>query len=270
MNIRSQIFGQDGRAESPLVSVKNPKGARADELLSISVVRQHGRRSDTRLEHRFALAGEARTVTRGGAAHDVRVVNLCGGGAMITAAFEPMLFEALELNLGEHGTVECSVIWIGHGRVGLAFANATRLDLPEDERADLLRKVIRRHFPGAHFDGPSHVGEGEDEQEHRSEIRYPFVWSGTLHCEYGSAPARLRNISPAGAMIETGFELTPGAEPYLDLGEAGSIFGAIVWARGDQSGLRFEERFDMARLAHAKPELSGEGGSLVRFGPARN
>jgi hypothetical protein len=270
MNIRSQIFGQSGLAESPLVCVKNPKGARADELLSIPIVRQQGRRSDTRLEHRFALAGETTTVTRDGAAHDVRVVNVCGGGAMITAAFEPVLFEQLELSLGEHGTVECSVIWIRHGRVGLEFANATRLDLPEDERAELLREVILRHFPEAHFEAPKDVDTADEEQENRSDVRYPFVWSGTLHCEYGSTPARLRNISPNGAMIETSFELSPGTEPYLDLGEAGSIFGTIVWAQGDQSGLKFEERFDMGRLAHAKPELSGDSGALVRFGSAKN
>ena len=70
-------------------------------------------------------------------------------------------------------------------------------------------------------------------------------------------------------MIETSFELAPGAEPYLDLGEAGSIFGTIVWAEGDHSGLKFHEPFDMARLAHAKPELSCGSASLIQFGAAK-
>jgi hypothetical protein len=268
MNIRSKIFGQNGPAESPLVCVKTPKGVRPDELLSIPVAREQSRHADTRAEHRFPLAGETSVVLRGEAEHDVRIVNVCGGGAMITAAFEPMLWERLVLHLGEHGTVECSVIWIKHGRIGLEFAEATRLDLPEDERAALVRDVVLRHFPEARFETPKHIAASdEDEEEHRSGARVPFIWSGTLHCEYGSTPARLRNISPTGAMIETSFELAPGAEPYLDLGEAGSLFGTIVWAQGDQSGLKFHERFDMARLAHAKPELSAESASLVRFGP---
>ena len=269
MNIRSKIYGQSGPAESPLVCVKSPTGARADDMLSIPVVRQQSRHSDTRLEHRFPLAGETTTVTRRGSEHDVRVVNVCGGGAMITAAFEPVLWEPLELHLGEHGTVECSVIWMKHGRLGLEFANETRVDCEEDEQGALVREVIRRHFPEARFETPSEV-EAADSDEHRGELRHPFVWSGTLHCEYGSTPAQLRNISPDGAMVETSFELTAGAEPYLDLGEAGSIFATVVWSIGDQSGLKFHVPFDMGRLAHAKPELSNDGADLIRFGSRKN
>jgi len=265
MNIRSKIYGQSGPTESPIVCVKAPKGARADELLSIPVLRQQSRHSDTRLEHRFPLAGETTKVTRRGTEHDVRVVNVCGGGAMITAAFEPALWERLELHLGEHGTVECSVIWMKHGRLGLEFANETRLDCAEDEQGALVREVIRRHFPDARFETPRPI-EAADSSEHRREFRHPFVWSGTLHCEFGSTPARLRNISPDGAMVETSFELTSGAEPYLDLGEAGSIFPTVVWSVGDQTGLKFHVPFDMARLAHAKPQLSDASERLVRFG----
>jgi hypothetical protein len=266
MNIRSQIFGQEGLAESPLVRVKNPMGATADALLSIPVRRHEARTSDTRHEHRFLLAGETATLVRKGAAHDVRVVNVCGGGAMITAAFEPTLWERFDLHLGEHGSVECSVIWIKHGRVGVEFAHETRLDCEEDQQGTLLREVIHRHFPEAQFEAPLHVEE-PDEEEHRRAARHPFVWSATLHCEYGSAPARLRNISPEGAMIETSFELAPGSEPYLDLGEAGSVFGTIVWSTGDHSGLEFHQRFDMALLARAKPQLSADCTPLVRLGP---
>lgn len=266
MNIREKIFGQEGLVESPLVRVKNPRGATADALLSIPVLRQQARTSDTRLEYRFLLAGETTTVTRKGAVHDVRLVNVCGGGAMITAGFEPALWERLELNLGEHGSVECSVIWMRQGRLGLEFAHETRLGCDEDEQGELLREVIHRHFPEAQFEAPVPAEEA-DEHEHRRELRHPFFWSGTLHCEYGSTPVRLRNISPEGAMIETSFEMAPGAEPYLDLGEAGSIFGTIVWAAGDQSGLEFHERFDLALLARTKPQLSAGSAPLVRLGP---
>ena len=267
MNIRAKIFGQDGPAASPLVSVKNPRGAIADALLSIPVERRQSRTCDTRLEQRFLLAGETTTIIRDGTLHDVRVVNVCGGGAMITASFEPRLWEKLELRLGDHGSVEWSVIWIRNGRVGLEFAEQTRLDCADDEKGDLLRQVILRHFPEARFDAPLEIEAAADDEDHRHEMRHPFIWSGTLHCEYGSTPARLRNISADGAMIETSFELTPGAEPYLDLGEAGSLFGTIVWAADDKSGLKFHERFDLGRLAHAKPELASGALPLVRFGP---
>lgn len=265
MNIRSQIYGQTGLAQSPLVCVKSPKGARADELLSIRVLRQHSRQADTRLEHRFPLVSEKTKVSCDRAAHDVQLLNLCSAGAMITASFEPMLWDRFELRLGEHGTIDCSVVWIRNGRIGLEFARETRLDCPDGEQFELIRKVICRHFPEAEFDTPEHLDE-PDRDEHRHEFRHSFIWTGTLHCEYGSTPARLRNISPDGAMIETSFELAVGAEPYLDLGATGSIFGTIVWAEGNQSGLKFHQRFDMALLAHAKPRLSSASANLIRFG----
>ena len=90
MNIREKVFGQTGLAESPLVRVKNPKGARADELLSIPVVREIGRSADSRLEDRFPLTAEMTRVSRGSEAHAVQLVNVCGGGAMIAAPFEPL------------------------------------------------------------------------------------------------------------------------------------------------------------------------------------
>ena len=262
MNIRSHIHGQVGLAESPLVRVKSPKGARADDLLSIRVLREQSRQADSRLERRFPLVSEKSQVCRDRAAHEVQLLNLCSAGAMIAASFEPALWERLELHLGEHGSIDCSVVWIKNGRIGLEFAKETRLDCPEDEQALLLREVILRHFPQAQFETVEHP----DSDEHRHEFRHALVWSGTLHCEYGSTPARLRNISADGAMIETAFELAAGAEPFLDLGAAGSIFGTIIWADGNQSGLRFHERFDIKLLARAKPELSTAGRNIVQFG----
>jgi len=264
MNIRSQVYGQGGLAESPLVCVKKPKGVRADDLLSIPVRREQSRQADTRMERRYPLVSEKTQVGRDRASHDVQLLNVCSAGAMITAPFEPTLWDRLELHLGEHGLIDCTVVWIKNGRVGLEFVRETRLDCDEDEQGSLLREVIHRHFPEEQFEGREDL-DAPDSSENRNEIRHPFVWSGTLHCEYGSTPARLRNISPDGAMIETSFELAAGAEPYLDLGEAGSVFGTIVWAEGNQSGLNFQERFDMARLVYAKPQLSSDGETVVRF-----
>ncbi len=264
MNIRSQIYGQRGPAESPLVRAKKPNGVRADDLLSIPVRREQSRQADTRLERRYPLVSEKTQVDSDCAAHEVQLLNICSAGAMITAAFEPTLWDRLELHLSEHGVIDCSVVWIKNGRVGLEFARETRLDCAEDDQGALLREVILRHFPEAEFHGRADL-EAPDSSENRGEFRHPFVWSGTLHCEYGSTAARLRNVSPDGAMVETSFELAPGAEPYLDLGEAGSVFGTIVWAEGNQSGLKFHERFDMSRLVYAKPQLSSDGETVVRI-----
>jgi len=67
---------------------------------------------------------------------------------------------------------------------------------------------------------------------------------------------RLRNISTTGALIECEDALRVGAEPLLDLGEAGTIFATVTWAVGDQAGLKFQQNFDLAQLAKAKPQVA--------------
>ena len=53
MNIRAKIFGGGKAAdESPLVQSKAPRGAKADTLNSIAVVREETRRANTRDEDR--------------------------------------------------------------------------------------------------------------------------------------------------------------------------------------------------------------------------
>ena len=107
------------------------------------------------------------------------------------------------------------------------------------------------------FDAPAVTDSSVD--EHRAEQRHPLIWSGTIHHDYQSTPARLRNISTTGAMVETEAVLARGAEPLLDLGEAGSIFADVVWVAGDHAGLRFREPFDMAQLAKSRPEVASAG-----------
>src|SRR5439155_3233705 len=88
------------------------------------------------------------------------------------------------------------------------------------------------------------------------ERRHPLIWSGALHYDYQSTPARLRNISATGTMIETAASLAQGAEPLLDLGESGSIFATVVWATGDQAGLRFNQPFDLTQLVKSRPQVA--------------
>ena len=91
-------------------------------------------------------------MTHSGAVHDVQLINVSGGGAMISADFEVLPWDRLDLHLGDHGTIECAVLWVKDGRLGLEFAQETRLDCSADEQAELLRDVIKRNFPEAEFD----------------------------------------------------------------------------------------------------------------------
>jgi hypothetical protein len=258
MNIRSTIFGSGSASEEPLLKGKQPKGAKADELHSISVAREEKRRADTRDQDRHRLPDEQIRVSHEGKNHSVQLINLSGGGAMIDGKFKPKLWDRVELHFGEEGGIECAVCWLKGTRVGLEFAHETRLDCSVDEQAVVLREVIARSFPDLEFEAgmEPEAAIGEGREEHRGDRRHPLIWSGMLHYDFDSTPVRLRNISSSGAQIECESPPPVGAEPLLDLGGAGSAFGTVTWVVGDHAGLRFKEPFDLSRLSRARPELT--------------
>jgi len=256
MNIRAKIFG--GKTEeSPIVQAKKPKGAKADTLNSIAVAREETRRADTREGDRHRLPDEQVRVTHGDDTHDVQLVNLSGGGAMIRARFEPMLWDRVELHLGENGTIECAVRWLKGDRVGLEFAHETRLDCPAGERTKVLRAVIAKSFPDVELETPQADADAPPvADENRGDKRHPLIWSGVLHHDFQSSTCRLRNISATGAMIECGSPLRVGTEPMLALGQEIQLSATVAWVAGDTAGLRFTKAFDLTLLASARPEVA--------------
>jgi hypothetical protein len=251
MNIRARIFG-DALSQSPLVTVKKPSGAKANMLNSVRVAREESRRGDMRLADRYRIVGEQVAVTRRGVKHAAELINVGGGGAMIATEFELRPWDRVDLRLGEDCRIACRVLWIRDGRIGLEFTPAIRLDLDEDANAASIRELVNRHLPGEHFEAPA--ADGADDDDQREEYRNALIRLGTVHYDYQSTPARLRDISTAGVMIETSAGLSPGAEPLIDLGDAGSVFGTVVWAAEGKAGLRFKEPFDWTLLMGPRPE----------------
>jgi hypothetical protein len=258
MNIRAKIFGGNNASDDPIMAAKRPKGARADELQSIAVSREARRQTNSRFEDRHRLAAEQARLTHDNSTHDVELINLSGGGAMVRGeGFEPHLWEKVKLCLGPDGTIECAVRWIKNGRVGLEFAHETRLDCSVDQQAEVLREVITRSFPELRFEPAIGADRGPPpEGEHRRAPRHPLIWSGVLHHDYQSTPVRVRNISTTGAMIESTASVRVGAEPVLELGGDVNISATVEWAIGDQVGLRFERPFDLSLLAATRPEVA--------------
>ena len=257
MNIRAKIFG-GGKSgdESPVVQSKKPKGAKADELHSIAVARETTRHADTRDQDRHRLPDEQVRATYDGREHDVQLINLSGGGAMVACGFEPKLWDRLQLHLGENGTIDCAVRWIKGDRIGLEFAHETRLDCSADKQAVVLREVIVRSFPDIAFDGAAAEAEAPNYDELRGDRRHPLIWSGLIHHDFQSTPIRLRNISSTGAMIECSAPLRVGAEPMIELGDQVQISATVAWVFGDTAGLRFRSEFDLSNLARSRPELA--------------
>jgi hypothetical protein len=257
MNIRSKIFGNGAAEESPVLKAKKPKGAKADALNSIRVIREETRRGDTRDQDRHRLPNEEVGLTYKTRRYSVQLVNWSGGGAMVAADFEPMLWDRVELHLGENGTVECAVRWLKGDRIGLEFAHETRLDCSADKQAAVLREVIARTFTDLDFDNPAETAPPQlEDGEQRTDGRHPLIWSGTIHHDFQSSPVRLRNVSETGAMVECNATLLVGGEHLLELGDSISIFTSVAWVVGDSAGLKFQQPFDLSLLARAKPEVA--------------
>ena len=264
-NIRQQIFGGERPERRSLLGTKRKKGAAADAgLMSVSIPRAEARLSDSREGDRHRLTDEQVTVKHGRKNRKVELVNLSGGGAMIAGKLETKIGDKVELHLGEGAAMECAVRWIKDGRVGLEFAHETRIDCSPKERASLLQDVIARSFPETAVevatpdapDKPETAEATPTDENGRGEFRHPLIWSGHIHYDFDSTPVRLRNISKNGALIECSVPLPIGAEPLLDLGDAGSIFARVSWTCGDQVGLAFQTEFDIGELAKSRPDLT--------------
>ena len=93
MNIRAKIFGGASLSEEPLLKRKTPKGAKADELRSVNVSRETRRQSNSRGGDRHRLTGERARITYDGRKAEVELVNLSGGGAMVSGDFEPLIWD---------------------------------------------------------------------------------------------------------------------------------------------------------------------------------
>jgi hypothetical protein len=167
MNTRQRIFG-DALSQSPLVTVKKPSGVKANMLHTIRVRREESRRADTRVGDRHRMVGERFGVTHDGALREAELINICGGGAMIAANFQPRPWDCVDLHLGEAQPIACRVLWIREGRIGLEFDPALRLDVRDDAQAAGVRDLVARQFPQERFEAGA---EGEDapREEQRTE-----------------------------------------------------------------------------------------------------
>ena len=243
----------------------------ADALDGVKVPRAEARRGDHRDRDRHRLAGEKASVIYEGKSHDVEVINLSVGGAMIRCGFVPMLWSLVELRFGEGLGLEGAVRWIKGDCIGLEFAHETKIDCNPEQQAALLLSVIQRSFPDELIRlEPAEIDEGpikheEDELGKRDEKRHPLIWMGEIHYAYDSNPVRLRNVSAGGALVDISTDYPVGAEVLLDLGDAGQFFTTVQWICGDQAGLRFVKPFDLACLANARPDLAPHNWNVPTF-----
>ena len=276
---RSAILSGNGlHPKNPLVSEKDARGAEEDDLSSVEVPRSETRSANHRDDDRHRLEQEIARARFDGEEHDVDLINLSGGGAMIRADFEPRLWERVDLILAEGAEIECAVRWIRHDRVGLEFAHETRIDCAPEERDALLLEIIHRSFPDvalapredraiAQQRKAENAGDDDDAiaNSRRTERRHPLVWMGEVFFAHNNEKVRLRNVSENGALIESPTQYPVGVEVMLDLGDAGQHFATVSWTCGDKAGLKFNNTFDLKLLGNAKPEIAPH--LMIRPGP---
>ena len=261
------------RGEKPPLVVTDKKRRRASEdaLDGKLVSRAEPRSSNHRSKDRHRLTGEVATVLYDKRTFEVEVINLSGGGAMIRGDLKPRLWDILDLELGGGFTIEAAVRWLKDDQIGLEFAHETRVESSLADRTALLQDVIRRSFDdqdvcleASEEEEIADPGTGED-LGNRDEKRHPLIWTGEIHFAHDSNPVRLRNISEGGALLDVAVDYPVGSEVMLDLREAGQFFATVVWAAGDQAGLRFERPFDISCLARARPDVTPHYWNLPDF-----
>ena len=276
MSIRTRIFGPG--ADDPLLPVKKPKGAHPDALNSVRIARTECRRGNARSSDRHRLQAEQTVLRASGGEHVVELVNLSGGGAMVRANIELLLWDHVALILGGDSELDCAVRWLKNGDIGLEFAHETRIDCDKEDRDELLRAVIRKSFPDLadiDLEYPKRRVDDDpsvdpDDVKRRQTDRHPLFWNGVIYYDdshdYEAEPVRLRNISITGALVQSGNPLPEGETVYLDLKGAGRFASTVKWTRGDQSGLQFHELFDIHLLSETRPEVTSQTGASEAFG----
>ena len=276
-SFRSAILSGKGLRTDPIVRGKEARGAETDDLSSVEIPREEARTHNQRDDDRHRLENEAATARFGGEDHEVELINLSGGGAMIRADFKPRLWERVDLLFADGAEIECAVRWLRGDRVGLEFAHETRIDCAPEVRDAVLLEVIHRSFPDATIDSAKErvavepaAPESDDDDSvansRRTERRHPLIWSGEIFYNHATEKVRLRNISEHGALIESPVSYRQDAELLLDMGDAGQHFAIVSWTCGDKAGLKFAQPFDLKMLGSVKPEVAPS--MLTRPGPA--
>ena len=101
-SFRSAILSGKGlHSGDPIVRQKKKRGAAEDDLSTVAVPRTEIRTCNQRDDDRHRLDEESARARFEGEEHDVDVINLSGGGAMIRCDFAPRLWERVDLIFAE-------------------------------------------------------------------------------------------------------------------------------------------------------------------------
>ncbi|WBH17450.1 PilZ domain-containing protein [Sphingomonas radiodurans] len=107
----------------------------------------------------------------------------------------------------------------------------------------------------------------DDHPDRRNGARLRMVYRvARAHARGDQGFARVVNISDHGLMLSTGLEVSIGDEVTVDLSEACSLTGTVVWRTLDQCGLKLTTPIDsVALLSRLKEEQRAPGARQLRL-----
>ena len=247
------------------------KKAAAKGLAGIDLHRSEARRGNQRGADRHRLNEEQAFVRSGRRKHPIELINVSAGGAMIAGKAQLRLWDEVELLLGDVGTINCVVRWKRGDRIGLEFADETRIHCTSKVRDQIVGEVIRRSFP-QFVEAPAGEPEArlpatpDRRVDERRGNRSRFIWKAVIHYNYEWESVRIRDISHSGALVECAANLPADEVVFLDLEGLDRIAATVARSVGDQVGLAFLEPFDVSALAACTPQLGRAPGARGLLG----
>lgn len=205
-----------------------------DSLLSVPIPREERRATNHRSEDRLPGLIERAILHYCYDDHEVEVVNLSSGGAMIACAVTPWIGDKVELTFEDQSRFRCLVRWVRDGRIGLEFGEDDIL-LGRSEAQQFVMRLARAR--------DQRLADGVEQRDRPR--RHNLLRAGAIQTDSGGAPVRIKNVSREGALIEGTFELLPGAEVRLDLSGLGYVPAEIRWTDGRQAGVKFAHEIDL-------------------------
>ena len=140
----------------------------------------------------------------------------------------------------------------------------------EDE-IELIRRLGCSHIQGFYYGPPLEVAElGEKMGLHGSSAskvghkasrasRLSVLRRATLSIAGRDYPARLRNISETGTMIEANGYIAPGTTGKLSIQDGPTLTVRAVWWADRRCGFAFEQTIDLRWLANAQTPMQRTG-----------
>ncbi|MDB5683516.1 MAG: diguanylate cyclase, partial [Sphingomonas bacterium] len=89
--------------------------------------------------------------------------------------------------------------------------------------------------------------------------RVAVLRSAVVHGDGRSQPARIRNLSAAGAMVEVDRGFSPGTRVELHMPDDKVYRGEVRWADRGRFGMAFSDAAERATLAPARASAAAAG-----------